>query len=90
MNKSDLVELVVKETRLTKVNVELVLNSALELISQSLKKKEDVSLVRFGTFKIIEVPSRSGRDPRTGKQIQIKASNRVRFSVSKTLRNTVN
>lgn len=90
MNKSDLVEVIAKETKLTKVDSEKVVKATIEAITKSLKKKQPVTLIGFGTFKIIKVAARKGRNPQNGKEIKIKASNRVRFAAGKALKEELN
>ena len=90
MHKTDLIEVIAKEANLTKVNAAACLETALKTITKALKKKEVVTLIGFGTFKVVRTSARKGRNPQTGKEIQIKASNRVKFSVGKALKESVN
>lgn len=74
MNKAELIEKISKETSLTKANVELVLDSVVNTICKSVKKGEEVKLVGFGTFSKTKRKARVGRNPNTGKEIQIPSS----------------
>ena len=89
MNKAQLIEAVAKNAKMTKVDAEMVLNTALDTIKKSVKKGEDVTLIGFGTFKVVKTAARKGRNPQTGKEIQIKASKRVKFSAGKALKDSV-
>jgi len=73
MNKAQLVEAVSKSTDVTKVDSELVINAALEVIKRSVQSGEDVTLVGFGTFTKAMRNARKGRNPQTGKEIEIPA-----------------
>lgn len=89
MNKAQLVESVAKDTNLTKTAVEETLNAALESIKRSVKKGEDVTLVGFGTFTRSKRRARTGRNPQTGKEIQIPAAVVPRFRPGKEFKDTL-
>lgn len=59
-------------------------------MTDSLKKGEDVSLVGFGTFTVSERAARTGRNPQTGAEIKIEASNVPKFRAGKKLKDAVN
>ena len=63
MNKSELVDRIARNTRLTKTSIENTLNNALEIIKKSVRKGEDVTLVGFGTFTRSDRKARAGRRP---------------------------
>jgi DNA-binding protein HU-beta len=79
MNKAQLIEAVAKNAKVTKVDAELVLNTALDTIKKSVKKGEDVTLIGFGTFTKSKRKARTGRNPQTGKEIKIPASERQKL-----------
>jgi DNA-binding protein HU-beta len=83
MNKTQLVDLVAKQTMLTKTSVEEVLNASIDAIKKSVKKGEDVTLVGFGTFTKAKRKARAGRNPQTGKEIKIPAMTVPRFRAGK-------
>jgi nucleoid DNA-binding protein len=89
MNKTDLINEISKVVT-TKKEAADVLNCILSTITVSLKKKDAVSIVGFGTFKTAERKARTGRNPQTGKEIKIKARNAVRFVPGKALKDSVN
>ena len=90
MNKKELVEQISQTTDITKVQAETALNGTLEAITQSLQKKESVSLVGFGTFSTSERAERKGRNPATGKEIDIAAKTVAKFKAGKALGDEVN
>ena len=57
----------------------------LKVVKGSLKKKNNVVLVGFGTFKVKKMAARNGKNPRTGKTIKIAAKNVVRFKAGTDL-----
>ncbi len=89
MNKAQLIEAVVKTTKLTKVDAENVLNSALDAIKKSVKKGEDVTLIGFGTFTKTKRKARIGRNPQTGKEIKIPAMTVPKFRPGREFKDTV-
>jgi len=89
MHKTDLIKEIAKVTCLSQKDAGNALNATLETIIKALKKKLSVTLIGFGTFKTVKTAARKGRNPQTGKEIQIKASNRVKFSVGKALKDAV-
>jgi DNA-binding protein HU-beta len=58
-------------------------------ITKSLKKGEDVTLVGFGTFKVVKRKARKGRNPYTGEEIKIKATKAAKFIPGKALKAAV-
>ena len=88
MNKRDLVnevEKVVSSKKEAQAAVDCVFSS----ITQALKKKDTVTLVGFGTFKVQKREARKGRNPATGEEIQIKAKNVPKFTAGKALKEAV-
>ena len=89
MNKAELIESVAKASHLTKVDVELALNSALDVIKKSVKKGEDVTLIGFGTFTRSKRKARTGRNPQTGKEIKIPAMTVPKFRPGREFKDAV-
>jgi len=79
MNKNELVAKVAEETQLTKADCQRVIDATIEMTKKSLKKGDEVRLVGFGTFVRSKRSARKGRNPQTGKEIQIKAHWAPRF-----------
>ena len=90
MHKKDLISVVASKTGLSKKDSTSMLEAMLEAMEGALKKQEKVTLIGFGTFSVAKSPARKGRNPQTGKEIKIPASKRVKFSVGKALKESVN
>lgn len=90
MNKSELVDAIAKDTGLTKKDSEAALKSFIGNVSKALEKKESVQLIGFGTFSVGERAARTGRNPKTGAAIKIKASKLPKFKAGKALKDKVN
>jgi nucleoid DNA-binding protein len=88
MNKGDLVNEVAKVVA-TKKAAQDAVDTVLAGIAKALKKKQDVTLVGFGTFKVNKRKARKGRNPQTGAEIKIKAKNVPKFVPGKALRAAV-
>lgn len=88
MNKGDLINNVAKVVK-TKKEAEAAINEVLASISGALKKGDTVTLIGFGTFKVVKRAARKGRNPQTGKEIKIKAKKVPRFAPGKALREAV-
>lgn len=89
MNKAELVDAIASEAKMTKVNAKKALEGIVSAISTSLKKKKNVTLVGFGSFKVKKLAARNGKNPRTGKPIKIAAKNVVRFKAGSNLASKV-
>ena len=90
MNKTDLVNVVADETKLSKKDVEAVINATVAAISAELKEGNKIQIIGFGTFEVKEAAEREGRNPKTGEVIQIAAAKRPVFTASKVLKDEVN
>lgn len=86
MNKSELVDKVAEKADLSKAAAGRAVDGIVEAIADSLAEGDTVTLIGFGTFGIRERASRSGRNPRTGEVLEIKASKTVGFKPGKTLK----
>jgi DNA-binding protein HU-beta len=90
MTKAELVEKAAKDAKISKVAAAAALNSFMDNVTKSLKKKGGkVTLVGFGTFSKVRRKARKGRNPQTGEPIKIKASNVVKFSPGKKLKDAL-
>ena len=85
MNKGDLIGKVAKECEMTKATAEQVLTSILDTITKAFAKGDKVTLVGFGTFSVAKRAAREGRNPQTGKTIQIPAKKIVKFKAGSKL-----
>ena len=90
MNKSELIESIAQAADISKAAAERALDGTVAAITSSLKQGGMVTLVGFGTFYVGERAARSGRNPRTGETIQIKASKVPKFRAGKALKDAVN
>lgn len=88
MNKGDLVNKVAKVVS-TKKEAHAAVDCVLESITKALKKKDTVTLVGFGTFKVDRRKARKGRNPQTGEEIRIKARKVPKFVAGKALKDAV-
>ncbi len=79
MNKGDLITKMATDAKISKSQATMALNSFMNAASGALRKGEKVTLVGFGTFGISKRSARKGRNPQTGKVIQIAAKKVVRF-----------
>ncbi len=90
MNKNDLVAAVADSAGMSKTDAAKAVDSVFDSISGALSKKQEVRLVGFGTFSVAHRKASTGRNPRTGESIQIKASNQPKFKAGKGLKEAVN
>jgi nucleoid DNA-binding protein len=88
MNKGDLVNEVAKVLS-TKKEAQAAVNCVFSTISKALKKKDTVTLIGFGTFKVGKRKARKGRHPQTGDEIKIKAKKIAKFVPGKALKAAV-
>jgi DNA-binding protein HU-beta len=89
MNKAELVADVAERAGLTKKDAEKAVNAVVDSIEGALTKGEKVSLVGFGTFEVRTRAARSGRNPRTGATLTIKASKVPAFKAGKALKDSI-
>ena len=89
MTKAELIEKLAKDNDISKALAEKVLNSVTDNISRCLKKNDKITLTGFGTFSVSKRKARTGRNPQTGQEIQIKATKVPRFKPGKSLKDTV-
>ena len=88
MNKGDLINEVAKVVGSKKEAQEAV-DCVFSSITKALKKGDAVTLVGFGTFKVMKRKARKGRNPQTGEEIKIKASKAPKFTPGKSLKEAV-
>ena len=89
-NKNDLIGLVADKAGLTKAQAGEAVDAVFDAITASLKKGEEVRLVGFGTFAVSQRKASVGRNPATGAEIQIPASNQAKFKPGKGLKDAIN
>lgn len=79
MNKAELIDAIAAKAGMTKVDTKKALDAAIEVAKAELKKDGKIALVGFGTLATTTRKARKGHNPRTGKQINIKAKKVVKF-----------
>ena len=90
MNKTELIEHIANNADISKAAATRALEATIGAVKTTLRKGGTVSLVGFGTFAVGKRAARSGRNPRTGATIKIKAAKVPRFKPGKALRDAVN
>lgn len=90
MNKAQLVDAVADSTDISKAAAGRAVDAVFDTIARSLKQRDTVTLVGFGTFTVRERAGRSGRNPRTGETIYIKPSVTPVFKAGKALKDAIN
>lgn len=84
MNRTELVEAIAASTGDTKAATERFLAAFLESVQNTVAKQEKVSIAGFGTFESHQTSARKGRNPGTGKPLDIPASVRPKFKPGTT------
>ena len=90
MNKSDLIDAIAESADVSKASAGRALDATIETIKKAMKKGDMVTLVGFGTFYISKRAARTGRNPRTGDAIKIKAAKVPKFRAGKGLKDAIN
>ena len=90
MNKTELIAHIAFNTDISKAAAARVLDATTKAITSTLKKGGTVSLVGFGTFSVSKRAARTGRNPRTGEPVKIKASKVPKFTPGKPLKDALN
>jgi DNA-binding protein HU-beta len=90
MNKAELIESIAKASDCSKASAGRALDATLRAITAALKKGESVSIVGFGSFYVGRRTARTGRNPRTGQAIKIKAAKVPKFRSGKGLKDEIN
>ncbi len=90
MKKEELVAFVSENADITKKSAGKAINAALEGITSALEKGNSISLIGFGSFKVVKRAAREGRNPSTGEKMQIPASKGIKFTPGAGLKERVN
>ncbi len=90
MNKAELVSTIAANAEITQAAAGLALECIMKSVEDTLKKDEKLLLVGFGTFSVIKRAARQGRNPQTGKTIDIPAKNVPKFKAGTKLTEAVN
>jgi len=89
VNKSELIEHIAKQADISKAAAGRALEALIGGVKSTLKKNNSVTLVGFGTFSVTKRAARSGRNPRTGAAIKIKAAKVPKFRPGKALKDSL-
>jgi len=89
MNKMELVEAIANKGGLTKKDAENAVNTFVEVVIETLKKNDKVTLTGFGTFEARKMKARKGVNPQTGAKINIPARTNPKFKAGKSFKDAV-
>lgn len=90
MNKAELIDAIASETKLSKADSAKALDAFVNQASKALKSGGNITLVGFGTFRVVKRAARNGRNPQTGKTIKIAAKKIAKFKAGAELKKAVN
>lgn len=90
MNKQELVSAIAEKTGLTKADADKAVNAFIDTVKSTMAKGDSLQLIGFGTFSVSERAARTGRNPQTGKEIQIAAKKVTKFKPGKALDEAIN
>ena len=90
MNKGEFVTAVADAAEMTKADAERAVEAVFNVVKNTLNSGDSISLVGFGTFTVRKRAARTGRNPRTGETIKIKASKVPAFKAGKGLKDAIN
>ena len=90
MNRKELIDALASKTDSTKADAERSIAAIIDIVTATLKKGDSISLVGFGSFEVRKRAARTGRNPKTGAELKIKASKVPAFKAGATLKAAVN
>lgn len=90
MNKNDLISAVAEFSGLTRNDAVKAVEGVFDAITKALANGDEVRLIGFGTFSVTKRKASTGRNPRTGEPMTIKASTQPKFKAGKGLKDAVN
>ena len=90
MNKTELIAAIADKAELSKKDSEKALKAFIDVVTDELKKEPQVQFVGFGTFEVSKRAAREGRNPQTGKTMEIAACKAPKFKAGKALKDAVN
>ena len=90
MNKGDLIEKISKDAKVTKSQAADSLDAFINAVGSALSPGGKITFVGFGTFSVSKRAARKGRNPQTGKEINIKAKKVAKFKAGLELAKKVN
>ncbi len=90
MIKADLINRIAKEMNISKQEAETGVNFFFQTMKEALLRGEEIELRGFGSFRFRKRGARSGRNPRTGKPVQVPSKKVLYFKPSKLIKNMIN
>ena len=90
MNRSELISAVAEQASLSKKEADAAVSALIDVVTDTLKKGDKLSLIGFGTFEVSERAAREGKNPLTGEKIQIPACKVPKFKAGKALKDSLN
>ena len=90
MNKAEFITHIADQYQCTKVEAEKTIDMFTSSVIDAMGQGKEISLVGFGNFIVSKVAARTGRNPRTGEELQIAAYNQPKFEVGQKLKDAVN
>jgi len=90
MNKTELIDQIAASAEISKAAAGRALDATVAAVKDALKNGDTVSLIGFGTFYVGERAARTGRNPRTGNTLEIKAAKSPKFRAGKGLKDAIN
>lgn len=90
MNRKEFAEALAGKLDTSKADADRTIGAVIDVISGALKKGDPVSLVGFGSFEVRKRAARTGRNPKTGAELKIKASKVPAFKAGAALKAAVN
>ncbi|MEO5377801.1 MAG: HU family DNA-binding protein [Magnetococcus sp. DMHC-6] len=89
MNKTELVDMVSEQIGLTKIQTAAAVDAVFSTIQTALANGDQVGIIGFGTFTVSARSARTGRNPQTGKPLEIAAGRLPKFRPGKGLKDAV-
>jgi len=89
MTKGELIAIIAKEAKISKASAEKTINAFTNSVTKALKKGDKLALTGFGTFSVAKRKTRVGRNPKTGKEINIPARRVAKFKAGNLLKSAV-
>jgi len=90
MNKTEFIKHIAGEHQCTQVEAEKIIDMFTSSVIDAIGKGNEISLIGFGNFSVSKVAARTGRNPRTGEELEITAYNQPKFKVGQKLKDAVN
>ena len=90
MTKAELIQAIADRTDLNRAQAKVALEALVDIVTETLRRGEEVRLVDFGSFTPVDRPAGLSRNPRTGAQVKRKASRTARFRIGEGLKGALN